>query len=165
MRQLAHGEARRMGQFGIGQAIKRFEDVRLLRGEGRFHDDVNLPGQTHAVIVRSVHAHARIVKIDAARALRAPGVLAVFTGADVAELGTMRMTLKRKRPDGSPMWAPPHHGLTRERARYVGDPVPMVVADTLAQAEDAAELLEIDYEPLAAVTSTADAVGGPAGGE
>src|SRR5881409_1920344 len=153
---------RPMGQFGIGQPIKRFEDVRLVRGGGRFHDDVNLPGQAHAAIVRSIHAHARIVKIDAARAQRAPGVLAVFTGADVAELGTMKMTLKRKRPDGSPMWAPPHHGLTRERARYVGDPVAMVVADTLAQAEDAAELLEIDYEPLPAVTSTADAVGGPA---
>src|SRR5881409_1510462 len=153
---------RPMGQFGIGQPIKRFEDVRLVRGGGRFHDDVNLPGQAHAVIVRSIHAHARIVTIDAARARRAPGVLAVFTGADVAELGTMKMTLKRKRPDGSPMWAPPHHGLTRERARYVGDPVAMVVADTLAQAEDAAELLEIDYEPLSAVTSTADAVGGPA---
>src|SRR5437773_6587124 len=153
---------RPMGQFGIGQPIKRFEDVRLVRGGGRFHDDVNLPGQAHAVIVRSIHAHARIVTIDAAHARRAPGVLAVFTGADVAELGTMKMTLKRKRPDGSPMWAPPHHGLTRERARYVGDPVAMVVADTLAQAEDAAELLEIDYEPLPAVTSTADAVGGPA---
>src|SRR5213594_676286 len=153
---------RPMGQFGIGQPIKRFEDVRLVRGGGRFHDDVNLPGQAHAVIVRSIHAHARIVTIDAAHARRAPGVLAVFTGADVAELGTMKMTLKRKRPDGSPMWAPPHHGLTRERARYVGDPVAMVVADTLAQAEDAAELLEIDYEPLSAVTSTADAVGGPA---
>src|SRR5207249_4826961 len=113
---------RPMGQFGIGQPIKRFEDVRLVRGGGRFHDDVNLPGQAHAVIVRSIHAHARIVTIDAAHARRAPGVLAVFTGADVAELGTMKMTLKRKRPDGSPMWAPPHHGLTRERARYVGDP-------------------------------------------
>src|SRR5256885_1102093 len=153
---------RPMGQFGIGQPIKRFEDVRLVRGGGRFHDDVNLPGQAHAVIVRSIHAHARIVTIDAAHARRAPGVLAVSPGADVAELGTMKMPLKRKRPDGSPMWAPPHHGLTRERARYVGDPVAMVVADTLAQAEDAAELLEIDYEPLPAVTSTADAVGGRA---
>src|SRR5712664_4787954 len=153
---------RSMGQFGIGQSIKRFEDVRLLHGEGRFHDDVNLPRQTHAVIVRSVHAHARIVKIDAARALRAPGVLAIFTGADVAELGTMQMTLKRKRPDGSPMWAPPHHGLTSDRARYVGDPVAMIVAETLAQAEDAAERLHIDYEPLPSVTSTASAVGGPA---
>src|SRR3989442_4007971 len=162
MRQLAHGEARRMGQFGIGQAIKRFEDVRLLRGEGRFHDDVNLPGQTHAVIVRSVHAHARIVKIDAARALRAPGVLAVFPGAEVAELGTMKRTLNPKRAGGAPMGAPPHRGLTSERARYVGDPVAMVVAETLAQAEDAAETLRIDYEPLPSVTSTVDAVGGPA---
>jgi aerobic carbon-monoxide dehydrogenase large subunit len=89
-------------------------------------------------------------------------VLAVYTGADTAELGTMKMTLKRKRPDGSPMFAPPHHGLTRERVRYVGDPVAMVIAETLAQAEDAAERLAIDYEPLPAVTSTADAVGGPA---
>jgi len=151
-----------MGQFGIGQAIKRFEDVRLVRGQGRFHDDVNLAGQAHAVIVRSIHAHARIRALDAAAALRSPGVLAVFTGTDTADLGTMKMTLKRKRPDGSPMFAPPHHGLTRDRVRYVGDPVAMVVAETLAQAEDAAERLAIDYEPLPAVTSTADAVGGPA---
>src|SRR2546422_9173437 len=147
-----------MGQFGIGQSIKRFEDARLVRGEGRFHDDVNLPGQTHAVIVRSVHAHARVRKIDAVESLKAPGVLAVFTGADVAELGTMKMTLKRKRPDGSPMFAPPQHGLTRDRVRYVGDPIAMVVAETLARAEDAADRLAIDYEPLPSVTSTADAV-------
>jgi aerobic carbon-monoxide dehydrogenase large subunit len=151
-----------MGQFGIGQAIKRFEDVRLVRGQGRFHDDVNLAGQAYAVIVRSIHAHARMTRIDATQALRSPGVLAVFTGADTAELGTMKMTLKRKRPDGSPMFAPPHHGLTRDRVRYVGDPVAMVVAETLAQAEDAAERLVIDYEPLPSVTSTAEAVGGPA---
>jgi carbon-monoxide dehydrogenase large subunit len=151
-----------MGQFGIGQAIKRFEDVRLVRGQGRFHDDVNLAGQAHAIVVRSIHAHARIRALDAAAALRSPGVLAVFTGADTADLGTMKMTLKRKRPDGSPMFAPPHHGLTRDRVRYVGDPVALVVAETLAQAEDAAERLAIDYEPLPAVTSTADAVGGPA---
>src|SRR5712691_8743242 len=150
-----------MGQFGIGQGIKRFEDVRLVRGEGRFHADVNLPGQTHAVIVRSMHAHARIRGIDVATALRAPGVLAVFTGADVARdgLGTMQMTLKRKRPDGGPMWAPPHHGLTSDRVRYVGDPVGLVVAETLAQAEDAAALVQVDYEPLPAVTATAEAVG------
>src|SRR5947207_3921095 len=152
---------RPMGQFGIGQPIKRFEDVRLVRGEGRFHDDVNLSGQAHAVIVRSIHAHARMLAIDSARALRAPGVLAVFTGSDVAHLGTMKMLLHRKRPDGSPMFAPPHRGLTRERARYVGDPVAMVVAETLAQAEDAAEWVRIDYEPLPSVTSTAEAVGGP----
>jgi carbon-monoxide dehydrogenase large subunit len=151
-----------VGEFGVGQPVKRFEDGRLLRGQGRFHEDVNLPGQAHAVIVRSTHAHARIRSIDRTAAQRAPGVLAVFTGADVAELGTMKMTLKRKRPDGSPMFAPPHHGLTRDRVRYVGDPVAMVVAETLAQAEDAAERVAIDYEPLPAVTSTAVAIGSPA---
>jgi carbon-monoxide dehydrogenase large subunit len=155
-----------VGQFGIGQAIKRFEDVRLLRGEGRFHDDVTLPGQTHAVVVRSMHAHARIAAIDTAEARRAPGVLAVFTGDDVARdgLGTMRMTLKRKRPDGTPMFAPPHRGLVRDRVRYVGDPVALVVAQTRAQAEDAAERVRVEYEPLPSVTSTAEAArpGSPA---
>jgi len=152
-----------MGEFGIGQPIKRFEDVRLVRGEGRFHDDVNVPGQTHAVVVRSVHAHAKIARLDTRAALKSPGVVAVFTGQDIGdELGTMKMTLKRKRPDGSPMFAPPHHGLVRGRARYVGDPVAMVIAETLAQAEDAAERLVIDYEPLPAVTSTAAAASGGA---
>ena len=153
-----------MGQFGIGQPIKRFEDQRLLRGEGRFHNDVNLPGQTHAVIVRSTHAHARIRSIDTGAALASPGVVAVFTGADLARdnLGTMQMTLKRKRPDGSPMFAPPHRGLTADRVRYVGDPVAMVIAETLAQAQDAAERLRVDYEPLPSVTSTDEAIGGPA---
>jgi len=153
-----------MGQFGVGQGIKRFEDVRLLRGQGRFQNDVNLPGQAYAVIVRSVHAHARIRSIDTTAAGRAPGVLGVFTGADVARdgLGTMQMTLRRKRPDGSPMFAPPHRGLSLDRARHVGDPVAVVVAETLAGAEDAAELVRVDYEPLPSVTSTAEAVGGPA---
>src|SRR5262245_43859025 len=151
-----------MGQFGIGQGIKRFEDVRLVRGEGRFQNDVNFRGQCHAVIVRSVHAHARLTSIDTTSARRADGVVAVLTGADVARdgLGTMQMTLKRKRPDGSPMFAPPHRGLAQDRVRYVGDPVAMVVATTLAQAEDAAQLVGIDYEPLPSVTSTAEAIGG-----
>jgi len=153
-----------MGQFGIGQPVTRFEDRRLLQGEGRFLDDVRLPGQTQAVIVRSPHAHARIVGIDTSAAAKAPGVLAVFTGADVARdgLGTMQMTLKRKRPDGSPMFAPPHRGLTQDRVRYVGDPIALVIAETRAQAEDAAELVAIEYEPLPSVTSTADAIGGAA---
>jgi carbon-monoxide dehydrogenase large subunit len=152
-----------MGQFGIGQAITRFEDRRLLQGGGRYLDDVNLPGQAYAVIVRSIHAHARIRGLDIRAALKAPGVVAVLTGADVARdgLGTMQMTLKRKRPDGSPMFAPPHRGLAQDRVRYVGDPVALVVADTRAQAEDAAELVDVDYEPLPSVTSTAAAVGGP----
>src|SRR5262245_48050025 len=108
-----------MGEFGIGQSVKRVEDQRLLRGEGRFHNDVNLPGQAHAVIVRSVHSHARIRSIDTRAALAAEGVVAVLTGADLARdgLGTMQMTLKRKRPDGSPMFAPPHRGLAQDRVR------------------------------------------------
>ena len=120
-----------MGQFWIGQAVTRFEDGRLLRGQGRFVSDVNLPGQASAVIVRSMHAHARILSIDTSAARSAPGVLAVFTGADLvrAGLGTMQMTLKRKRPDGSPMFAPPHRGLAQDRVRYVGDPIALVVAD------------------------------------
>src|SRR5690242_13783569 len=148
-----------MGQFGIGQSVKRFEDIRLLRGEGRFHGDVNLPGQAHAVLVRSPHAHARIRSIETIVARNAPGVLAVFTGADLARdaLGTMKMTLKRARPDGSPMFAPPHRGLAVDRARYVGDPVALVVAESRAQAEDAAELVRVDYDPLPSVTDTGTA--------
>ena len=149
-----------MEKFGVGQGIKRFEDPRLVRGQGRFHGDVDIPGQTYAIVVRSMHAHAKIRGIDASAALKAPGVLAVFTGKDVAGLGTMQMTIKRKRPDGSPMFAPPHRGLAQERARYVGDPVALVVAETRAQAEDAAELVNVDYEPLPSVTSTAEAIGG-----
>src|SRR5688572_26682605 len=146
-------------RFGIGQAVRRVEDGRLLRGRGRYQEDVNHPGQAHMVVVRSIHAHARIRGIDAAEARAMPGVCAVFTAADLGdELGTMKMTVKRKRPDGSPMFAPPHRGLARERARYVGDPIALVVADTRAQAEDAAERVRIDYEPLASVTATDEAV-------
>ena len=148
-----------MGPFGIGQAVKRFEDGRLVRGGGRFHDDVNLPGQVHAVVVRSIHAHARIRSLDISEALRAPGVLAVFTGEDFARagLGATRTTLARTRPDGSPMFAPAHPVLVRDRVRCVGDPVAFVVGETLAQAEDAVELVRIHYEPLPSVTATDEA--------
>jgi carbon-monoxide dehydrogenase large subunit len=153
-----------MAKFGIGQSVTRFEDVRLLKGAGRYLNDVNLPGQAHAVVLRSPHAHARIRGIDVDRALKAPGVLAVLTGADVERdgLGTMKMTLRRKRPDGSPMFAPPHRGLTQERVRYVGDPIAFVIAETLAQARDAADLVQVDYDPLPSVTSTAAAGPGSA---
>jgi carbon-monoxide dehydrogenase large subunit len=155
-----------MGPFGVGQAVKRFEDVRLVRGGGRFHDDVNLPGQTHAVVVRSIHAHARIRRLDTSAAARSPGVLAVFTGDDLARagLGATRTTLVRTRPDGSPMFAPVHPVLVRDRVRCVGDPIAFVVAETAAQAEDSADLVEVDYEPLPSVTATGEAVrpGAPA---
>jgi carbon-monoxide dehydrogenase large subunit len=148
-----------MGRFGVGQAVKRFEDVRLVRGGGLFHADVKLPNQAHAVVIRSVHAHARILGIDVSAALRARGVLAVFTGDDLARagLGSIRTTLARTRPDGSPMFAPAHPVLVRDRVRCVGDPVAFLVAETAPQAEDAAELVRIDYAPLPSVTATAEA--------
>ena len=150
-----------MGEFGIGQAVTRFEDPRLLRGEGRFVHDVNLPGQLHAVLVRSPHAHARIVRIDTTPAAAAAGVAAVFTGEDFARegFGGPSPTLKRSRPDGSPMFWRGHPVLARDRVRTIGDPVAIVIAATLAQAKDAAEFVEVEYEALPAVTSTADAAG------
>ena len=149
-----------MGPFGIGQSVTRFEDPRLLRGEGRYIHDVNLAGQLHAVIVRSPHAHARIAKIDTQAAAAAPGVAAVWTGEDFARegFGVPAPALKRTRPDGSPMFARAHPGLVTGRVRHVGDPVAVVLAETPGQAKDAAELLEIEYEDLPSVTSTADAV-------
>jgi carbon-monoxide dehydrogenase large subunit len=148
-----------MTKYGIGQPVSRFEDPRLLRGQGRYQDDVNLAGQAYAVFLRSPHAHARFRVIDITAAASAPGILAVYTGEDVARdgLGTMAMRLQRKRPDGSPMFARPHPGLVRDRVRHVGDPVAMIVAETPAQAKDAADLIAVDYEPLSAVTDTAAA--------
>jgi carbon-monoxide dehydrogenase large subunit len=155
-----------MQNFGIGQPVERFEDARLLRGEGRFINDLQLPGEAHVVFVRSPHAHARIRAIDAAQALAAPGVLGVFTGDDLARdgLGTTAPALKRTRPDGSAMFWRAHPGLARERVRYVGEPVAAVVAETLALARDAAELVAVDYQMLPAVASAGAAVarGAPA---
>ncbi len=153
-----------MTQFGIGQSVSRFEDPRLLRGQGQFVDDQNLPGQTHAVLVRSPHAHARIRSIHTQAALQSPGVLAVYTGDDVAAdgLGTMKINLPRKRPDGSPMFTRQHTGLSRGEVKYVGDPVALVIAETLWQAKDAAERVEVDYEPLPSVTDTLQLVEGGA---
>ena len=149
-----------MGPFGIGQPVSRFEDARLLQGGGRFIDDVNVPGQTYAVLLRSPHAHARIVTLDAAAAKAMPGVLGIFTQADLAadHLGTTQLNIQRKRPDGSPAFSRPHPGLAKERVRYVGDPVALVVAETVAQAKDAADAVEVEYEALPAVGTTEDAV-------
>jgi aerobic carbon-monoxide dehydrogenase large subunit len=148
-----------MIKFGVGQPVRRFEDTRLLTGKGRYQDDTNLPGQLHAVFVRSPHANARIRSVETAAARAAPGVKAVYTGADYAAdgLAMPKAAMPRKKADGSPMFAPQRPALVVDRARYVGDPVAMVIADTLAQAKDAAELVEVDYNPLASVTSTSDA--------
>ncbi|HUA50807.1 MAG TPA: xanthine dehydrogenase family protein molybdopterin-binding subunit [Candidatus Sulfotelmatobacter sp.] len=155
-----------MSKFGIGQPVARFEDPRLLTGRGRFQDDMNLAGQAYAVLVRSPHGHAAIRAIDVTAAAAAPGVLAVYTGADYARdgLGMPKATMPRKRADGSPMFAPQRPALVVDRGRYVGDPVAMVIAETLAQAKDAAELVEVDYAPLPAVTDVdaASRAGAPA---
>ena len=144
-----------MMKFGIGQSVPRFEDARLLRGQGKFLDDINLPNQVYAVFLRSPHAHARIRKIDTRAAADAPGVVAVYTGADYEadKLGSPKATMPRKKADGSPMFAPQRPVLVTDRARYVGDGVAMVVATSLNRARDAAELIEVDYEALPAVTS------------
>jgi aerobic carbon-monoxide dehydrogenase large subunit len=148
-----------MMKFGVGQAVPRFEDARLLRGQGKFLDDINLPNQLYTVFLRSPHAHARIRKIDTTAAAEAPGVVAVYTGADydADKLGSPKATMPRKKADGSPMFAPQRPVLVTDRARYVGDAVAMVVATTLNRAKDAAELIEVDYESLPAVTSVAEA--------
>jgi carbon-monoxide dehydrogenase large subunit len=146
-------------KFGIGQPVRRFEDNRLVTGKGRYQDDITLPRQAYSVFVRSPHAHARIRSIDTEAALAAPGVLAVYTGEDYAAdgLGMPKAMMPRKKADGSPMFAPQRPALVLDRVRYVGDPVVMVIAETLMQAKDAAELIAVDYETLPAVTSTAEA--------
>jgi carbon-monoxide dehydrogenase large subunit len=148
-----------MTKFGVGQPVRRFEDVRLVTGKGRFQDDRVLPGQAYAVFVRSPHAHAAIRSISTAAASRAPGVLAVYTGADYAAdgLGMPKAAMPRKKADGSPMFAPQRPALVIERARYVGDSVAMVIAETLDQAKDAAELVEVAYDQLPSATSVAEA--------
>jgi carbon-monoxide dehydrogenase large subunit len=148
-----------MIRFGVGQPVTRLEDARLLKGKGRYQDDTNLPGQLYAVFLRSPHAHAKIRAIETTAAAVAPGVHAVYTGADYAAdgLAMPKAAMPRKKVDGSPMFAPQRPALVVDRARYVGDPVAMIIAETLAQAKDSAELVEVDYAPLASVTSTADA--------
>jgi aerobic carbon-monoxide dehydrogenase large subunit len=149
-----------MGQFGIGQPVPREEDPYLLRGAGHYLDDTRLLDLTRAVCVRSPHAHARIRSIDAAAAKAAPGVLLVLTGEspEVTALGLQVPRMPRKRRDGSPGFNAPQPHLARGIVRYVGEQVAFVVAETLNQAKDAAELVEVDYEPLPSVVATAAAI-------
>ena len=135
---------------GIGQPVPRFEDPRLLRGEGRFIHDLVVPGMAQIAYVRSPHARARIAAIDATAALAAPGVIGVFTVDDLERdgVGTTAPAFKRSRPDGKPAFWRPHPGLAKGMVRYVGDPVAIVAAETLAQAKDAAELVAVDYDAL-----------------
>lgn len=144
-------------KFGVGQPVRRTEDPKLVRGEGRYTDDINLPGQAYAVMVRSSVAHGIIRSIDTAAAKAMPGVKAVLTGADLAAYGGLKCNLPLKSRDGSPIRYTPRPALSADKVRYVGDPIACVVADTIAQAKDAAEAVVLDIEPLAAVMSARDA--------
>lgn len=155
-----------MGEFAIGQPVTRTEDPRLLRGGGRYADDVTLANTAYGHVLRAAHAHARIKSIDLAAAKAAPGVIAVLTDADWLalkwrDLPGAEMPLKRR--DGQPIYKPAYPPMARGVVRWVGDPVAFVIAETLAQAADAAELIEVDYEPLPVVldTETALAPGQP----
>jgi carbon-monoxide dehydrogenase large subunit len=145
-----------MSKFALGQSVTRIEDAALVQGAGRYTDDVELAGAAHAYILRSPHAHAGILNFDTAAAREAPGVLAVLTGADAAAdgLGDVPCLVPVTNIDGTPRADTPRPVLARGRVRHVGDPVALVVAETLAQAKDAAELIAIEYEPLPAVSDT-----------
>jgi len=148
-----------MGEFAVGQSVPRFEDPRLVRGGGRYVADMALPRMLHGYVLRSPHAHAKIRSIDTTAAKAAPGVVAVLTGADwqASGFGDLPRAHQRKRADGSPMYRPPYPALMTDRVRWAGDYVAFIVAETYPQAADAAELIEVDYEPLPAIVGTADA--------
>ncbi len=148
-----------MAKFGLSQAVRRIEDPRLLKGHGRYTDDISAPGQLHGYVLRSPHAHARILSIDTAEAKAVPGVHAVLTGQDwLAEgLGQIPCAIPLKNRDGSPRAETPRYGLAVEKVRHVGDPVAFIVADSLAAARDAAEAVFVDYDVLPACTDLATA--------
>ena len=149
-----------MATFGKAQYIKRVEDDRLLTGTGGFTDNLARPNQAHVVLVRSPHAHARIVKIDTAEATKAPGVVAVFTWDDMAKEGCGYLAFPAMFPnaDGAKPDLTPRRPLAHEAVRYVGEAVVAVVAESRAQAQDAAELVEVEYEQLPSVTEIEDAL-------
>jgi aerobic carbon-monoxide dehydrogenase large subunit len=153
---------------GIGRAVRRREDRRLLTGSGCYTDDVTLAGQAHACLVRSPHAHAIINRIDTAAAAAMPGVLAVLTGADAVKDGLVSIThpavptnpheVPLRSRDGSPFFVAPHAPLPVDRARFVGEPVALVVADTAAAARDAAERVHVDWQPVPATVTALEAI-------
>ena len=148
-----------MSATGIGASVKRSEDIRFITGKGRYVDDINRPGQAHAYFLRSPHAHATIDKIDAADARNAPGVVAVLTGEDAVadKIGAHVCGWTIHSKDGSAMKTGAYPALAHGKALYVGDPVAVVIADTYAQAKDAAEKVVVDYGVLPAVIDTATA--------
>jgi carbon-monoxide dehydrogenase large subunit len=143
-------------KFGVGQPVPRQEDPTLLRGQGRYTDDVSFPNQVYAVMVRSQVAHGILKGIDISAAKKMPGVLGVWTGADLdaAGYGPLKTLIPVPNRDGTPMKTPTRHSLATGKVRFVGDPVAFVVAETTAQAKDAAETVELDIESLPAVTDS-----------
>ena len=148
-----------MSMSPIGKPLVRREDQRFLTGAGQYTDDITLHGQTAGVFLRSPHAHARIKSINLEAAKKAPGVVAIFTGQDLADakIGGLPCGWLINNKDGSPMKEPPHPALAQGKVRYVGDQVALIVAETAWQGKDAAELIEVDYEVLPAVADTATA--------
>jgi len=142
----------------IGKSVKRKEDERFLTGTGQYTDDVTLPNQTHGYFLRSPHAHAKIRAIDTSKAKKAPGVIAVYTSADLEGVNGLPCGWLITSVDGTPMKEPPHPVLAKGKVRYVGDQVALVVAETQNQAKDAAELIDVDYEVLPAVVDVVDAL-------
>ena len=150
-----------LSQSPIGQSIKRREDERFLTGSGQYTDDVILPRQTYGSFLRSPHAHARIGSIDTSDAMKMPGVVAIFTGRDIAEskIGGLPCGWLIRSRDGSPMKEPPHPIIAADKVLHVGDQVALVVAESAVQAKDAAEAIVVDYVTLPAVVDTATAAG------
>src|SRR5215510_10254415 len=151
----------------FGKSIKRREDPRFITGRGQYVDDVKIPGMTYAAFVRSPHAHARIRRIDTAAAARHPGVVAIFTGKDMAGVNSLPCGWDLRKEKNIPgvvqdLAMVPHMPLTSDVARHVGDPVAVVIADTQDAANDAAEKVAVDWEPLPSVTATESAASGGA---
>jgi aerobic carbon-monoxide dehydrogenase large subunit len=147
-------------ETGIGASVRRKEDYRFLTGSGNYTDDVQVPGQTYAYFLRSPHAHARIGSIDKSAAQSAPGVIAVLTGEDLAadKVGGVPCGWLITDVNGQPMKEPVHPALAQGRVRYVGDQVAIIIAATYLQAKDAAELIQVEYDPLPAVVDARDAI-------
>ena len=146
-----------MGQYAMGQPVPRTEDPRLLTGRGKYVGDMTLVDQAHACVLRSPHAHARIISIDTAKAQAMPGVLLILTGSDWAagHFGHLPPLMPRMRRDGTPLFNPPRPALAHDRVMLVGDPVAFVVAETAVQAKDAVEHIVVEYESLPSLTDTA----------
>src|SRR6185369_5971607 len=151
---IGRGDA--MTDMSIGRAVKRTEDLRFITGNGHYLDDFNRRHQLYAAFVRSPHAHAEIRKINKAKALKVPGVVAVLTGDELAEdkIGTLICGWVIKGKDGSPHKAPLHPALATKKVRYVGDHVAVVLGESLDAAKDGAEAVEVDYKTLPAVVDT-----------